>query len=253
MNGAPLLRLTGIESRYGERIIHNGIDLEVKRGEILALVGGSGAGKTTLLREMILLRKPEGGEIELFGQRFGPRRTLPAREETGLRQRMGVLFQSGALFGGLNVLENVALPLSEHTHLPTPLIRQLAMLKIELTGLPHEAASLYPSELSGGMRKRAALARALALDPELLFLDEPGSGLDPVSARAIDQLVSRLRDALALTVVLVTHDLISVDLIADRVALLGDGRLLAVDTPAALREHPDRNVRAFFSHTEALA
>ncbi|AOU97478.1 ABC transporter ATP-binding protein [Acidihalobacter yilgarnensis] len=253
MSETPILRLTGIESRYGERVIHAGIDLEVHRGEILALVGGSGSGKTTLLREMILLRQPEAGEIELFGQRHGARDRIGMEAEISLRRRMGVLFQSSALFGGLTVLENVALPLTEHTRLPTSLIRQLAMLKIDLTGLPPESASLYPSELSGGMRKRAALARAIALDPELLFLDEPGSGLDPVSARAIDHLVLGLRKALALTVVMVTHDLASVDGIADRVALLGGGRLLATGSPAALRSHQNPEVRTFFNPKEMPA
>ena len=247
MNKEPILRLKGIQSWYGEQIIHAGIDLVVYRGEILAIVGGSGSGKTTLLREMILLRQPEAGEIELFGQRQTMRET-----DISLRRRMGVLFQSGALFGGLTVLENVALPLREHTHMPNTLIRQLALLKINLTGLTLESAYLYPSELSGGMRKRAGLARALALDPELLFLDEPGSGLDPISARAIDRLVLGLRDALALTVVFITHDLTSVNKIADRVALLGGGRLLATGTPAALREHPSEEVRTFFNVDELL-
>lgn len=243
MNTTPILRLSNIESRYGERIIHKGISLDVYRGEILALVGGSGSGKTTLLREMILLRRPESGHIELFGNR----QAKYDQTDISVRERMGVLFQSGALFGGLTVLENVALPLKEHTRLPHSLIRQVAMLKIMLTGLPPESAGLFPSELSGGMRKRAGLARALALDPELLFLDEPGSGLDPASARGIDQLVCNLQKALALTVIMITHDLVSVQGIADRVALLDEGRLIAIGNPEKLRLHQDPKVRNFFN------
>lgn len=244
-----VLRLSGIETRYGKRIIHSGIDLEVHRGEIVAIVGGSGSGKTTLLREMLLLRKPDAGHIEILGQRDIRHGT---RAEVELRKRMGVLFQSGALFGGLTVLENAMLPLEEHTRLHEATICQIATLKIALTGLPQEAAVLYPSELSGGMRKRAALARALALDPELLFLDEPGSGLDPPSARAIDELVYKLRSALGLTVIMITHDMATVNDIADRVLLLGEGRILASGTPAEMAASTNADVRRFFD-VQALA
>lgn len=244
-----VLRLSGIQTRYGKRVIHKGIDLEVRRGEILAIVGGSGSGKTTLLREMLLLRKPEAGHIEILGQRD----VRPgSRAEVALRQRMGVLFQSGALFGGLTVLENAMLPLEEHTRLHQDTLCQIATLKIALTGLPPEAAALYPSELSGGMRKRAALARALALDPELLFLDEPGSGLDPPSARAIDELVYKLRGALGLTVIMITHDMATVQDICDRVVLLGNGTILASGTPAEMAASQDADVRRFFD-AQALA
>jgi phospholipid/cholesterol/gamma-HCH transport system ATP-binding protein len=244
MTRETVLRLSGIETRYGARVVHAGIDLEVKRGEIFAIVGGSGSGKTTLLREMLLLRRPEAGHVEILGRRDV---RAGSREEIGLRRRMGVLFQSGALFGGLSVLENVCLPLQEHTRLPGATIRQIATLKIALTGLPPESATLYPSELSGGMRKRAALARALALDPELLFLDEPGSGLDPLSARAIDELVIKLRDALGLTVIMVTHDLTTVQRTADRVILLGDGVILAEGTPLEVAASADPRTRRFFA------
>ncbi len=251
MAGHPevVLRLSGIETRYGKRIIHSGIDLEVRRGEILAIVGGSGSGKTTLLREMLLLRKPDAGHIEILGQRDIRHGT---HAEVELRKRMGVLFQSGALFGGLTVLENAMLPLEEHTRLHEATVCQIATLKIALTGLPHEAATLYPSELSGGMRKRAALARALALDPELLFLDEPGSGLDPPSARAIDELVYELRSALGLTVIMITHDMATVNDIADRVLLLGEGSILASGTPAEMAVSTNADVRRFFD-VQALA
>ncbi|WP_455384887.1 ABC transporter ATP-binding protein [Acidihalobacter prosperus] len=244
MTRETILRLRGIETRYGARVIHAGIDLEVKRGEVFAIVGGSGSGKTTLLREMLLLRRPEAGHVEILGHRDV---RAGSQEEIDLRRRMGVLFQSGALFGGLSVLENVCLPLQEHTRLPGATIRQIATLKIALTGLQPESAALYPSELSGGMRKRAALARALALDPELLFLDEPGSGLDPLSARAIDELVIKLRDALGLTVVMVTHDLTTVQRTADRVILLGDGVILAEGTPQEVAASTDPRTHRFFA------
>lgn len=245
-----VLHLSGIETRYGARVVHAGIDLEVRRGEILAIVGGSGSGKTTLLREMLLLRKPEAGRVEILGHhdvRPG------SREEIDLRRRMGVLFQSGALFGGLTVLENVCLPLQEHTRLSSATIEQIATLKIALSGLPPESAALYPSELSGGMRKRAALARALALDPELLFLDEPGSGLDPLSARAIDELVVKLRGALGLTVIMVTHDLATVQRTADRVILLGEGVILAEGSPQEIASSSDPRTRRFFGAYSADA
>jgi phospholipid/cholesterol/gamma-HCH transport system ATP-binding protein len=244
MTRETVLHLSNIETRYGSRVVHAGIDLEVKRGEIFAIVGGSGSGKTTLLREMLLLRRPEAGHVEILSRRDV---RAGSQEEIGLRRRMGVLFQSGALFGGLSVLENVCLPMQEHTRLPRATIHQIATLKIALTGLPPESATLYPSELSGGMRKRAALARALALDPELLFLDEPGSGLDPLSARAIDELVIKLRDALGLTVIMVTHDLTTVQRTADRVILLGDGVILAEGSPLEVAASTDPRTHRFFA------
>lgn len=247
MSADSVLRLHGIETRYGTHVVHAGINLEVKRGEILGIVGGSGSGKTTLLREMLLLHRPNAGTVEILDQQAV---RLGSRAEISLRKRMGVLFQSGALFGGLTVLENVCLPLEEHTHLPRATIREVAALKITLTGLPPESATLYPSELSGGMRKRAALARALALDPELLFLDEPGSGLDPMSARAIDDLVLKLRAALGLTVIMITHDLATVRRAVDRVILLGDGRILAEGTPREIAAGDNALARRFFAaHT----
>lgn len=239
---APAVKLVGIETRFGRKRVHAGIDLVLPRREIVALVGGSGSGKTTLLRVMALLFRPQRGRVELFGNPV----ELGTSEERDLRRRMGVMFQFGALFGGLSVLENVALPLIEHTHLPRRLINEISQLKITMTGLDPEVANLMPSELSGGMRKRAALARALALDPELLFLDEPGSGLDPVSARALDELIVRLRNAMNLTVVMITHDLASVRRLADRVILLYEGRILAEGSPRELLNSEDPRVRYFF-------
>ncbi|HEX5314448.1 MAG TPA: ATP-binding cassette domain-containing protein, partial [Gammaproteobacteria bacterium] len=186
------VRLRNIYSHFGRHVVHDHIDLDIARGEIVALLGGSGSGKTTLLRTMALLHRPQQGEVELFGQRVQP----DSVAELILRKRMGYMFQFGALFGGMTVLRNVELPLIEHTTLPARLREEVSQLKIQLTGLEAAAAGLMPSELSGGMRKRAALARALALDPELLLLDEPGSGLDPASARSLDELIGRLRAAL---------------------------------------------------------
>lgn len=246
----PVLELRGVCTRFGSVSVHENLDLDVRRGEILALVGGSGSGKTTLLHEMIMLRQPSSGSIRLFGEEIvGSRQELRGR----LRQRFGVLFQQGALFGALTVLQNVAVPLHEHTRLDKTFIDQIALLKIRQAGLPADAALKYPSELSGGMIKRAALARAMALDPQLLFLDEPTAGLDPVSATAFDELVLRLKQWLGLTVVMVTHDLDSLWRVADRVAVLGDRRVVAVAPMADLAQLEHPAVRAYFEGPRARA
>lgn len=242
-NGTPVVRLRNIRTWFGHHVVHNDISLDLRRGEIVALLGGSGSGKTTLLRVMALLHRPQSGEVELFGRRRVRRGSV---EELELRGRMGFMFQFGALFGGFTVRRNVELPLIEHTSLPRRLVEEIAQLKIQLTGLDPAAAGLMPSELSGGMRKRAALARALALDPELLLLDEPGSGLDPASARSLDELIGRLRAALGLTVIMVTHDLISVQRLADRAILLHEGGILADGSPKELLASDDPRVRYFF-------
>lgn len=239
---APLVRMRNIRTAYGHRVVHDDISLDVRRGEILALLGGSGSGKTTLMRLMALLQRPQSGTVELFGQRLQRR----ASELQALRGRMGYMFQFGALFSGFTVRRNVSFPLVEHTSLPTRLIEEIAQLKIQLVGLEPGAAGLMPSELSGGMKKRAALARALALDPEFLLLDEPGSGLDPASARSLDELIGRLHAALGLTVVMVTHDLTSVQRLADRAILLHEGSILADGSPRELLASEDPRVRYFF-------
>ncbi|MFA7387734.1 MAG: ATP-binding cassette domain-containing protein [Thiohalobacteraceae bacterium] len=245
-----VLELRGVSTRFGAVSIHEQLDLDVRRGEILALIGGSGSGKTTLLHEMIMLREPSSGSIRMFGEDIlRARADLMAR----LRQRFGVLFQQGALFSALTVLQNVAVPLREHTGLDAAFIDQLALLKIRQAGLPADAALKYPSELSGGMIKRAALARAMALDPQLLFLDEPTSGLDPVSAAAFDELLLRLKQWLGLTVVMVTHDLDSLWRVADRVAVLGDRRVVAVAPMAELARIDHPAVRAYFEGPRARA
>jgi phospholipid/cholesterol/gamma-HCH transport system ATP-binding protein len=243
-----IIRMRGVRTVLDDRIIHEHIDLDIYRGEVFALVGGSGSGKSTLLQEMIMLRTPDSGSIRLFGTEVVAIHESAAQK---LRARFGVLFQEGALFGNLTVLENVGVPLQEHTGLDRDTIRELAMTKIIQAGLQAEAASLYPAELSGGMVKRAALARAMALDPELLFLDEPTSGLDPVSAGAFDELVIRLKESMGLTVLMVTHDLDTLWGTADRVAVLGDHTLQGVGDMEALSHSPLPRIREYFEGARA--
>lgn len=229
--------------RFGRKVIHEHLDLTVRRGEVLAIVGGSGSGKTTLLREMALLQQPTSGRVEVLGQDISG---LSESQILKVRRRVGVLFQDGALFGGLNVLENVGLPLREHTDLDNTLIDEIACVKLALVGLTPREGLLQPNQLSGGMRKRVALARAIALDPELLFLDEPTSGLDPLSADGFDDLVLELKAALDPTVVLVTHDMDTLWRVADRVVLLGEGRLIAEGSMQQLAHSDDPAVIRFF-------
>lgn len=233
-----MVRVQGLITRFGDTVVHDGLELEVRSGEILGIVGGSGSGKTLLLREIIQLHPPTAGTIELLGH------TLPRGSgsiDRALRARMGVMFQQGALFTGLTVRENVMLPLREHTRLSKALVEELAMLRIRMAGLPPESATRFPAELSGGMIKRAALARALALDPELLFLDEPTSGLDPVSAAAFDDLLLELKALLGLTVVMITHDPDSLWRTTDRIAFLADRRVAAIAPVEELArsDHPE--------------
>lgn len=241
--GTPLIDVRHVSTRFGEAVVHEDVSLTVYRGEVFAIAGGNGSGKSTLLREIIGLLKPTSGAIRVFS------RECAGLSEAGVRalhRRCGVMFQHGALFSSLTVAENVAVPLREHTDLSPGLIRDIAMFKIALTGLPPSAADKYPNELSGGMRKRAALARAIALDPELLFLDEPTSGLDPISAGAFDGLVDELKKLLGLTIVMVTHDLDSLWRVADRVAVLGNGRVLGIGTMEELSRSTDPLIREYF-------
>ncbi len=238
-----VIEIRDLTMYFGSVCIHEGINLEVRRGETLAIAGGSGSGKTTLFREILMLLPPTAGSLKVLGQELRSLNESAARE---LRKRIGVMFQQGALFSALTVLENVAFPLREHTNLPTRLIRELALLKIALAGLPLEAAFKYPRQLSGGMLKRAAVARAIALDPELLFLDEPSTGLDPVSANAFDELILQLKESLALTVVMVTHDLNTLWRVTDRVAFLGDKKVLRLASIEELSQDPHPLIRAYF-------
>ena len=230
--------IEGLRNAFGEHVVHDDLSLKVRRGEILGVVGGSGTGKSVLMRSIIGLQRPQAGRIEVFGKDITG---AEPDQNIGVRSHWGVLFQGGALFSTLTVAENVEVPLKEFfPELATELRHEIARYKVVLTGLPAEAASKFPSELSGGMRKRAGLARALALDPELLFLDEPTAGLDPIGAALLDDLIRNLTDTLGLTVFLITHDLDTLHAICDRVAVLADGQVVAIGTiPELLRsDHP---------------
>lgn len=222
-----IIEARNIVTAFSENIIHDHVNCTVYQNEIYALLGGSGSGKSTLMREMILLQPFQSGTMNVLGYDFN---TITPMQTQTLRSQWGVLFQSGALYSSLSVGENIAMLYREYTDLSAKLIDELVNLKINLVGLPQHARYLYPSELSGGMIKRAALARALALDPKLLFLDEPTSGLDPLSSRQFDALIAQLRDLLGLTVVMVTHDLDTIHHIVDRFALLGDKKVIAEGT-----------------------
>ncbi len=232
------IRVRGIENRFGEQIVHSGVDLDVRTGEILGVVGGSGTGKSVLMRSIIGLKKPDAGDVTIFGESM-----IDKEEDEALdiRRRWGVLFQGGALFSTLTVAENVQVPLREYyPNLSMQLLDEIAAYKVLMAGLPSEAGPKYPSELSGGMKKRAGLARALALDPALLFLDEPTAGLDPIGAAAFDELTLGLKRTLGLTVFLITHDLDTLYAICDRIAVLADGKVVAIGTiPELLAlDHP---------------
>jgi phospholipid/cholesterol/gamma-HCH transport system ATP-binding protein len=235
-----VIRIRGLDNAFGEereQVIHENLDLDVKRGEILGVVGGSGTGKSVLMRSIIGLQTPADGEVEVLGENMIGR---DEDEAKNIRRRWGILFQNGALFSTLTVAENVEVPLREYFHLTPKLMDEIASYKIAMAGLPPDAGPKYPSELSGGMVKRAGLARALALDPELLFLDEPTAGLDPIAAQNFDELILTLRDNLDLTVFLITHDLDTLYAICDRVAVLADKKVVAVGTIEQLLalDHP---------------
>jgi len=223
-----IISVRGLRNSFGDQVIHDGLDLDVRRGEILGVVGGSGTGKSVLMRSIIGLQTPQAGEIHVFGQ---PTIGRDETETVDIRKRWGVLFQGGALFSTLTVAENVEVPLREfYKDLDPALMAEIASYKVVMTGLPASAGPKFPAELSGGMKKRAGLARALALDPELLFLDEPTAGLDPIGAAAFDQLTKSLQKTLGLTVFLITHDLDTLYAICDRIAVLADRKVIAVGT-----------------------
>lgn len=242
---ASVISVRGLVTRFGAQVVHNGLDLEVRRGEILGVVGPSGQGKSVLMRQIVGLERPAEGEIDVLGLPVAPQR-LRGRDRP-LQHRWGVMFQDGALFSTLSLRENVCLPMLEHAKLPKGLAGELADLKLTQAGLGVEDYHKRPGEISGGMRKRAALARALALDPELLFLDEPTAGLDPVSASRFDRLVRELTDALELTVFLVTHDLDTLFEVCDRVAVLLRGRVAALGTLEEVRASSEPWIKEYFS------
>jgi phospholipid/cholesterol/gamma-HCH transport system ATP-binding protein len=239
-----VIRIRGLANRFGRQAVHENLDLDVRRGEILGLVGGSGSGKSVLMRSIIGLRPPQAGSITILGEDPA---TLGPEATRDLRRRWGVLFQEGALFSALTVAENIEVPMREFLNLPPALMDELAGYKVQMVGLPPDAGAKYPSQLSGGMKKRAGLARALALDPLLLFLDEPTAGLDPISAAAFDDLIRVLKETLGLTIFLITHDLDTLHAICDRVAVLGDKHVLAAGTISELLQFDHPWVQEYFA------
>ena len=240
----PVIEIKGLKNYLGGKWVHSDVNLTVNQGEILAIIGGSGSGKTTILRSILMLLKPTAGSIHVFGQDIAD---LDEQEANALRRRWGMLFQHSALFSAMSVLENIMFPMQELATLDPTFMKQLALLKIALVGLPVDTASQYPSELSGGMQRRAAAARAIAMDPELLFLDEPTSGLDPLSAKQFDKLIVFLRDTLNLTVVIVSHDIDSLKRTTDRVAFIGDGKVICVQPIDELIKNKHPLIADYFS------
>ena len=238
-----VIEVRGLVNQFGTQVVHNGLDLDVYRGEVLGVVGGSGTGKSVLLRSIVGLNRPKAGSIKVFGVDV---LHAPETQRRTLEKRWGVLFQDGALFSSLTVLQNVSAPMREHLKISPAMQKALGELKISMVGLPALACGKFPSELSGGMRKRAGLARALALDPEIVFLDEPTAGLDPVGAAAFDDLIRQLQQSLGLTVFMVTHDLDSLNAICDRIAVLADGKVLVTGTMEDMMEVDHPWVREYF-------
>ena len=245
----PVLEVSGLVNRFGAQVVHDGLDMSINRDEVFGIVGGSGTGKSVLLRTILGLQRPQAGVVRIDGQDITQ---MSADELQQVKSRYGVSFQSGALYSGLTVRENVQLPMLEHLRLPPRALDDLALLKICLVGLPAEAAAKYPAELSGGMVKRAALARALALDPPLLVLAEPTSGLDPVSAAAFDELVLYLRKQLKLTIVMITHDLDSIFRTCNRVGVIVDHKMIS-DTLDGIVNNPNPWIQEYFHGERARA
>jgi phospholipid/cholesterol/gamma-HCH transport system ATP-binding protein len=244
-----VIKVRGLTNQFGDHIVHDRVDLDVRRGEVMAIVGGSGAGKSVLLRSMIGLIEPKEGEIEIFGK---DPRTLSGHVLEQLQIRWGMLFQEGALFSSQTVAENIQVPLREYTKMSQELMNEIASVKLSMVGLPDSAAPKYPSEISGGMKKRAGLARALALDPELLFLDEPTAGLDPISATQFDTLVRDLQKSLNLTVLMVTHDIDTLRATTDRIAVLVNKKI-KIGTIETLRNDPDPWIKEYFGGVRGRA
>ena len=241
----PIIEIKGLKNYLGGQWVHSNVNLNIEKGEILAIIGGSGSGKTTIIRSILMLQKPTAGTIRVFGEDIA---TLSDDAANKLKRRWGMLFQHSALFSAMTVLQNIMFPMKELTSLDINFIQELALLKLSLVGLPKEAANKFPSQLSGGMQRRAAAARAIAMDPELLFLDEPTSGLDPLSARQFDNLIVFLRNALNLTVVIVSHDIESLKRCTDRVAFIGGGEIISVQPINELMKNKHPMIADYFSH-----
>lgn len=240
---SPVIEIIGLKNYLGGQWVHSDVNLSVNKGEIIAIIGGSGSGKTTILRSLLMLMKPTAGTLKIFGEDIAH---LSYNQALKLRQRWGMLFQHSALFSAMTVLENIMFPMQEFTLLNKKFMQELALLKLALVGLPKEAANKFPSELSGGMQRRAAAARALAMDPELLFLDEPTTGLDPHSARLFDELVLFLREALSLTVIMISHDMESLKSVPDRIAFIGEGKILGFAPIKELMQNPHPLIVDYF-------
>ena len=242
--GTSVIKVSGLRTQFGDHVVHDNLNLDVRRGEVLGVVGGSGTGKSVLLRTIIGLNEPAAGRIEVFGEEIN---RLGEAQRRAYERRWGVLFQDGALFTSLTVSQNVMAPLRENFDLSEQLMTEIAAMKLSMAGLPLDAGDKYPSELSGGMRKRAGLARALALDPEIVFLDEPTAGLDPIGAARFDELIVDLTRALGFTSFLVTHDLDTLHAACDRVAVLAEKRVIVVGPLDEVRQYPHPWVKEYFS------
>jgi len=242
MAGQPLIEVRGLVNRFGAQVVHDHLDMTVEQGEVFGIVGGSGSGKSVLLRSILGLQRPQAGEVRMLGRDLTQLTTAALKE---IKATYGVTFQQGALFSSLTVLQNVQLPMLEHLHLSPRALDELALLKVRLVGLTDEAARKFPAQLSGGMIKRAALARALALDPHLLMLDEPTAGLDPISAAAFDELLMDLRQQLGLTVIMITHDLDTIFRTCNRVGVIID-RKMTSDTLEGITRNPHPWIQAYF-------
>ena len=247
---APPMEAVNILTQFGPNVIHKDLNFKVRTGEIVGLVGGSGTGKTVLMNTLLGLKEPEGGQVKYFGV---DRDSLDTEERRTINNEMGVLFQGGALFSSMTVRENIMAPMRENANISARLMRELADMKIHMVGLPPESAVLFPADLSGGMKKRAGLARALALDPKLLFLDEPTAGLDPIGASAFDDLILGLREAMDLSVLMVTHDLDSLYAICDRIAVLVDKQIPIADTLDVVRTYDHPWVHEYFGGPRSRA
>ncbi|MCA0402550.1 MAG: ATP-binding cassette domain-containing protein [Proteobacteria bacterium] len=239
-----IIEIRGLKNYLGGQWVHSDVNLDVKKGEILAIIGGSGSGKTTILRSLLMLMKPTAGSLKIFGEEIT---NISPEKANGIRRRWGMMFQHSALFSSMTVIENIMFPMKEFAHLESRFMEELALLKLSQVGLAKEAAAKYPSELSGGMQRRAAAARALAMDPELLFLDEPTTGLDPRSARQFDKLILFLRETLGLTIVMVSHDPESLK-ITDRIAFIGEGKVLCEAPYKEIKKNKHPLIAEYFSN-----